>query len=208
MNKGKDYNVDKREVQSLIKQIAGTNGFVPIRFIECVVVSVDEESMTCICDSIGDNSNIEDLTVRFNTNVTDGEVSVPLVDSQVLVGYSDYITPFVVSFTDLLKWSMFIGNQGFVINEDSQIFNDGKYGGIPIVKSEYIGESEKGLLTKINNLENLVNTILQTLISTTIPLAPSGTYPFAPLYSSVNPIAPITMESDISNPTITHGKEI
>jgi hypothetical protein len=83
------------------------------------------------------------------------------------------------------------------------MFNDGEYGGIPkVVDPE---NSNAGLLKKYNDLEEKLNTILSILKSTTIPLAPTGTYPFAPLYSSVNPLS-LTLKSEIENKSISHGK--
>lgn len=71
-----------------------------------------------------------------------------------------------------------------------------QYGGIPEVEP---------LVAKINALENLVNAILTALKGTTIPLAPSGTYPFAPLYAALSDITPITQITDLENTAVTHG---
>lgn len=60
------------------------------------------------------------------------------------------------------------------------------------------------LKDKINALENLVNGILNVLKATSIPLAPSGTYPFATLYTSLNAITPVTSQSDLENPDVKH----
>lgn len=73
-------------------------------------------------------------------------------------------------------------------------FNGGAKNGLPMVAP---------LVTKINALENLVNSILNVLKSTTIPLAPTGTYPFAPLYTALADILPITAQADIENTDIT-----
>jgi len=59
------------------------------------------------------------------------------------------------------------------------------------------------LVSKMNNIENKVNSILAALQAVVIPLAPSGTYPFAPLFSAVDPLA-ITLQNDIENPSVKH----
>lgn len=74
-------------------------------------------------------------------------------------------------------------------------FNDGNNNGIPKVTP---------LTSKINALENLVNSILNALKTTVIPLAPSGSYPFAPLYAALNDITPITAQSDLENTKLKH----
>lgn len=203
-----DLGYNKRDIATAIRNIAGFT--IPINVIECVVISVNESNQTCIVDSITENSDINDLEVRYNLLVSDGEVSVPKVDSNVVVCFSDFLQPFVCSFTDLLKHIIFIGNQSYSIEENFQKFNDGKYGGIPIVKSEYNGETEKGLLSRINKIEDKINAINSAIKTTTIALAPSGTYPLTtnPEVAALVDITPKTSESDISNPNITHGKQI
>lgn len=201
-----DLGYNKRDIATAIRNIAGFT--IPINVIECIVISVDETSQTCIVDSVTENSDINNLEVRYNLLVSDGEVSVPKIDSNVVVCFSDFLQPFVCSFTDLLKHIIFIGNQSYSIEEGFQKFNDGKYGGIPIVKSRYDGETEKGLLKKINQLENKYNDLLTSLNAAVITLAPSGTIPFSGYLTTNTSITPITSENDISNPSITHGKQI
>lgn len=62
----------------------------------------------------------------------------------------------------------------------------------------------KDLVSKVNGIENKVNSILQTLQSIVVPLAPSGTYPFAPLFASVTPLAN-TQQNEIENTKVKHG---
>lgn len=71
------------------------------------------------------------------------------------------------------------------------------------------GDQNKGLVkvvqlvSRMNEIENKVNTILAALQSVVIPLAPSGTYPFAPLFATVDPLV-FTVQNDIENPTVKH----
>lgn len=93
-----------------------------------------------------------------------------------------------------LEYSDEFGNK-ILAKKDVIEFNDGSNGGLVKVKE---------LVEKINSLENQLNTILSTLKATTIPLAPTGTYPFLPLYSNIQPILPITLEADIKNDKVKH----
>jgi len=74
-------------------------------------------------------------------------------------------------------------------------FNDGSNEGIPKVVA---------LASKIAAVETLVNNILTVLKATTIPLAPSGTYPFAALYAALSVIAPITSQASIEDTKVKH----
>ena len=112
----------------------------------------------------------------------------PSVNSTVIVALSTQNSAFVLMYSDI----------------DKVQYMDGSFGGMIKVKDG--DDPTVGLLKKINNLENLVNSILNALKTTTIPLAPSGTYPFAPLYAAINEITPITSESDLVNDLVVHGK--
>lgn len=142
-------------------------------FNDCKVVSTDENKRTCVV-----NDGVNDIVVRLMSVVDDGILIMPKVDSIVSVLQSDKTEPIIVQFSEVEKIILMGGdNKGLV----------------KVVE----------LKNKLNNLENLVNNILTTLKSTTIPLAPSGTYPFLPLYTSLNNLTPTT-QSDIENPLIKH----
>jgi hypothetical protein len=83
------------------------------------------------------------------------------------------------------------------IKEDSVQLLDGSCGGLTKVQET---------ADKISAVETKVNDILNILVSTSIPLAPSGTYPFAPLYAAVTPITPTTAKADLENTKVTHGE--
>lgn len=198
-------SADSRALVELIRKVSGTYGNTFVKVFDAVVKSVDEDSRTCVVDSLSSDNQIENLTVRFMLDVSDGDLSVPEINSTVSVALNDYTEPYIVSSTWITKKEWVVGNSSFTIEKDLQKFNDGEFGGIPIVKDP--DNSNNGLLKKYNNLEQKFNEILSILKATVIPLAPSGTYPFASLYSSVNPLS-ITTENQISNPDITHGKKL
>lgn len=144
-----------------------------VYFNDCKVVSTDENKRTCVV-----NDGVNDIVVRLMSVVDDGVLIIPKDDSFVCVLQSDKTEPIIVQFSEVEKIILMGGdNKGLV----------------KVVE----------LKNKLNNLENLVNNILTTLKSTTIPLAPSGTYLFAPLYTSLSNLTPTT-QSDIENPLIKH----
>jgi hypothetical protein len=106
-------------------------------------------------------------------------VLIPQIDSNVIVGMVDAQNGILLLASDI----------------DEVYLRGTEHGGLVKVSE---------LVDKLNNLENQVNDILTTLKNTTIPLAPSGTYPFAPLYASINNLTP-TQIADIENDKVKHG---
>lgn len=74
-------------------------------------------------------------------------------------------------------------------------FNDGSFDGLVKVAAA---------ASKISALEGKVNDLITACKSVIVTLAPSGTFPLASFFSSVNPIAPTTQKSDLENPKIKH----
>lgn len=144
-----------------------------VYFNDCKVVSASESERTCIV-----NDGVNDIVVRLMSIVDDGVLIIPKVDSIVCVLQSDKNDPIIVQFSEVEKI----------------IFMGGEHEGLVKVVE---------LKNKLNAVENQLNNILTTLKNTTIPLAPSGTYPFAPLYASLNNLTP-TQQSDIENTLIKH----
>lgn len=180
-----------------IQQLAGTYRKDNLNAILCEVVSVDTAKRTCVVSTVSADVQIKDVALM--ATVDDGMLLIPEVGSQVVVIYSTLTIPYIALYSQLSKIVYIVGDSGIEVTSDSIKLNDGAFGGLTKIEP---------LVDKINALENLINTILSTLQSTVIPLAPSGTYPFAPLYSGVNPIAPITQKSDLENTNITHGSSL
>jgi hypothetical protein len=147
----------------------------------CKVMNVD--GFICDCEPIDGSADF--LDVRINAGLTEGVLITPKVGSIVMVTKYAKFEAFLSLITEA---------ESIEITCDNIVYNGGGNGGMVLVKE---------LVKKINALEELTNTLLNTLKTTTIPLAPSGTYPFAPLYASVDPIVPVTVESDLSNDKIT-----
>lgn len=185
-----------RSINTAILKMSGQFKTDTVKYIVGTVKSVDKN--TCVVTCVSGDSPIDIPNVLLQAEVCDGLLITPKVDSTVFVCVSIYNPPYVAMFSDIDEFYLQVGDSSLTITNDGKIkLNDGSYDGLIQIKE---------LVKKINALENLVNNILTTLKSTTIPLAPSGTYPFAPLYSALNNISPITQQADIENKDITHGK--
>lgn len=92
------------------------------------------------------------------------------------------------------KTTAIITDSKIEINADEIVFNGGEHKGLVKVEA---------MKTKLNNLEKQVNKIVQQLQSISVALAPSGSFPLAPFFSSITPLVE-TQKSDIENDKITH----
>lgn len=160
--------------------------------VPCLVDNINTTDMTCDCEPIDGSADF--LGVRLMANVADGYVLIPKDQSIVMVTPINKMTGFVSMVSEIDKVICYIdsGNK-YEFSTSGFIFNGGTLDGMVKVND---------LVTKINALENLVNSILTVLKATVIPLAPSGTYPFASLYTAISAITPITVKADLENTKI------
>ena len=176
-----------RKIKEAIEQLAGTHLKDNVKFVDCTVDEVDLNLGVCSATPIGENNPTQIINIELEAEVCDGLLIVPVIGSTISVIYSTRNTPYVYKFSDI---------DSVVYSGNTWQFGDGKFEGIPKVIE---------LTSKINALENLINSMLLALKNTVIPLAPSGTYPFAPLYAALNNISPLTKKEDLANPNVTHG---
>lgn len=141
----------------------------------CTVISVD--GGTCTVETL--DTEVELKEVRLQTEASNGILLKPKVGSFVVV----------VPMTDF----EFVVVMYSAIDEITLL--DGSFGGLIKINE---------LITKVNNLENQQNNILSALQGVVVPLAASGTYPFAPLFAAITALTP-TVVSDIENDKIIHG---
>lgn len=181
----------KREFTEAIRVLAGTHLVDKVYLVDCNVNSVDRTKLTCDCTPIGGNATTLLPGVLLMAENSDGLVVFPKVDSSVKVAFSTRTDPFIIQWSEIDEVEIYIEglNPGdkptkYNIKAGSQQFNDGSYGGLPLVM---------GLLNKINRLENTFNTHIH-------PVSGSATSTPTVL------ITPVTLQSDIENPLITHGK--
>ena len=108
----------------------------------------------------------------------------------------------VVAFSEIAKVT-------WVIDEDVELEVKGDVKLKCDGNIELNGANNKGLVKvkeltdKINAVEDKVNNILSTLKGVSVALAPSGTYPFAPIFSAINPLVK-TQQTEIENDKIKH----
>ncbi len=189
-------SVHNRNIKEAAKSLSGTFGVDTAELVYCTVDSIDIPNCTCSCTPISGKATTGIENVLLKAEANDGFMLVPSVKSTVVVGISSLTKiPFVMLFEDIDQVIVKINNTQFNISDGLTKFNDGSNGGIPNVVA---------LVSKVNALENLLNNVLNVLKATSIPLAPSGTYPFAPLYAALNDISPITARADIEDTTVTH----
>lgn len=226
---GEGYDI--RQIGNLIKQIAGTYNAIPIKYVDVTIDEVLEDERCCIVTSCDGSMAINGLKVRYMPEVSDGDEEVPEKDSTAVIVFTEITEPIIVSKSWLSRKTIIIGNQSWEITPDKQVFNDGKYGGLATVKNTDV--TNGGLIKRHNLVEDDINTLkdkLQTIMqaATTasaamvtwtagIPLLDTVAFavfnPFMlDIISALTPyIAPPlekTTDEMISNPNITHGKEL
>lgn len=167
-------------ISYLIKRIANADGaFLEPYGVPCTVESIDEVdgAQLAACKPINGDADL--LDVRLQADPGSGLLIVPKIGSIVIVQPINELTGYIALFSEV----------------ESMKLLDGTFGGLIKIQD---------LVEKVNNLEDQVNNLLSTLQGISIPLAPSGTYPFAPLFTSFTPLTP-TQVADIENDKITHG---
>jgi hypothetical protein len=165
------------QVRELIQDIAGTKTRSS-HFLSAEVVSVDGETITVKHGEM-ELSGVKLRTV-INTN-TNTIIINPAVGSVVLC--ADLSSGKMRDLTVIVYSEI-----------DSITINGGANKGLVKVTD---------LVTKLNALEEKVNDLITKLQGVVVPLAPSGTYPFSPVFSSVSAITK-TKVADIENPKIKH----
>lgn len=186
-------------IADLIKQLS-TDPTAEIFTRVAKVKEIDESKRTVDVEIVSGSADLFGCRLQSAIEGDKGIVIIPKKDSFVLVTFMDKNHAFVSATSEIEKvivdFPELTGTVEEINIKDTEIvLNDGNNKGIVKVVE---------LTQKLNALENLVNNILTALKSTTIPLAPSGSYPFAPLYAAMNNISPVTSQSDIENDKIKH----
>ena len=151
------------------------------------VVSVSQSDRTCVVE-LQDGQSSNTLTARLMASVDDGCLMLPSVDSTVVLHGGDRVKPYVAMMSEV----------------DEIVWLGGEYDGVPIVK--HPSNTNKGLLKKINNLENLINDLITNYNTHTHVLTltmGTGTADPTTTQQTTN-IAPLTAQADIEHPKITH----
>ena len=173
------------QIAKAIRTLSGVHQGT-LNAFDAEVVSLSIPNRTAVVNMVGGNS-ANTITVRLMASVDDGALLLPKVGSTVVVHGGDRVAYYIALFSEV----------------ESIVWLGGEYDGVPIVKHPTNGN--KGLLKKINNLENKVNDLLTAFNSHTHVLTLSaGTGTAAPTVSPVTPSLTVTQQTDIEHPNITH----
>lgn len=119
---------------------------------------------------------------------------VPKDGSNVLVSTTDDGVRHIVSVEIAERIYLKAKGKSIDLSEIIKINGDSEGG---LVKSSEVADSINAVIDKVNQ-------ILQVLMSISVLLAPSGTYPFAPLFASVQPLSPV-QPNKFENTNVKHG---
>ena len=210
--KGSKKGFDKEIFKKAVRMCAGTNLQVPVQIFDAIVQpnSQNSDTLTCFVDSI--DSTINNLEVRYMLCIDDGELDVPEDGSLVTIAKTAFTDPYIVKSTSLKSKVITIGSQSYSndgVVQDFEFYSksgvEGSFGGF--IKDIDPEDPTKGLLKKINNLENLLNDLITKY---NLHVHTGGTISGStgiPTVVETNPIYPITptQRTDIENPNIIHG---
>lgn len=172
-------------IAKAIQELAGTTHGRLFAY-DAEVVSVSEAGRTCVVNLTGGQS-ANRITARLMASVDDGALLLPAAGSTVVIHAGDRIQPYVAMCSEVEKI----------------IWLGGDYDGVPIVK--HPTNVNKGILKKLNNLENKVNDLLTAFNAHTHVLTLTmGTGTAAPTTTQVTGSLTPTQQTDIEHPSITH----
>ena len=171
---------NEESIREAIKRIAGTWEKPIAEILFAIVDSVDVAARTCNVTPITGSSStpIEDVALSIDRN--DGEIKIPSINSTVGVAISNQIDAFVFAWSDL----------------DQIVLNGGNFDGLVKVRD---------LASKLNSLENDLNTIKQAFSSWVVIPNDGGAAlkTIASLWASQT--ITITQQADLENTSIKHG---
>ncbi len=152
-----NYN---RQIKEGIQRLAGTWGKDFVSIIDAEVISVDEAKRTAVVKPLSGDYDAN-ITVNLLANPNDGFILIPSIESTVIVAMTNKNDYFVVQFSDIDKVRITIGNFEILMTESELLLGDGSYDGLVKVSD---------LVSKLNNIENKLNTIITWGASVTPPL--------------------------------------
>lgn len=213
MEKGNKQGFNHQVFKKAVKLSCGLDDLVAVQIFDAVVQAGTQnpDTMTCFVDSV--DSTLNNLEVRYNLCISDGEINVPEDDSTVTIAKTAFTDPYIVKSSDLQSKLISIGTQSYFnngINQEFTTYQDGvvgSYGGV--IKDIDPTDPTIGLLAKINNLENLLND-LQTKFETWVPVANDGGAALKTILTVTTPIwdfpqIVLTKRTDLENSNLLHG---
>ena len=190
-----------------IRKLAGTYDKDVFKLMYGQVVSVDltnEDYPCCVVNTPGD---IQVPNVALTASVGDGFLRVPTIGSTVAIFKNIHGDgAFILLYSDLDSIRLET-QQGWLIawdsnGEDSNLSSK-SFGGL--IKLIDPNDQTKGLLAKVNQLENKYNNLL-TLLNSHVHVSAAPTVNTStPVTAFTDTIAPITQRADIEDANFTHG---
>jgi hypothetical protein len=173
------------DIREAVRQLAGTHLVDKTHVAVAQVVSVDIDACTCVVLQVTGQTSAT-RTASLMTDVGDGFLLIPAIDSTVIIAWSDRNRPYVAMFSDL---------QDVYLDATGKItMNQGVLGGLVKVRD---------LVTKLNTIENKLNQMIASYNAHVHPDPVSGITgaPTVPITGTLTP----TQVVDIENPNVTHG---
>jgi len=181
------------DIAKVIRKIVDVKDTV--RMFDAEVISVDQTNRVCTVTMIGGESS-NTITVRLMAGVDDGAYFIPKVGSTVIVTMSDYVQPYVSMYSEV----------------ESIIWLGGEYQGVPI--ATHPTDSSKGLISRINAIEEKLNHFISTYDGHTHKVIVAGVVAGPATVSTTalivsggdieSDLSPTTVLEDIIHPNITH----
>jgi len=200
-----------RNIRDFVRQLVDPKARETPSFAFCSVTLVDKVNKTIDCEAINEDKT-EFVNVMLSTEANDSFSIYPAVDSTVLIMFTSFLKMVILIeeveslVCDIDKNHFEMDKDKFLINNNDTIIeldkngdmtlNDGSKDGLVVVAD---------LVTKLNNLENAINSLITSCQSVIVTLAPSGVFPLASFFVSNTPIAPLTQKVDLENTKIKHG---
>lgn len=169
-------SVTVTDLRQAIQALSGLND-ISFEGVLCKVSDIDLATFTCTCTPI--NGDAEFFDVLLNADADKGFTLIPANNSVVIVQQTSQATAYVS-----------------MVSKVDQIYLAGDANG-GLVKVQ-------DLVSKLNALENKVNSLIIACSSQVVTLAPSGVFALAPFFTSVTPLTP-TQQTELENTTVKHG---
>lgn len=187
---------NSRTIIELLQQAAGVQLADKVTLSVCEVLEVDTDANTCTVLKITGNEEINIPNVLLQASVDDGIVCMPAVGSDVVVMFSQYVSPFVMLCSKIDTYLIVANDSSIELDGDKISLNDGSYGGLVKVVD---------LVSKLNALEDKVNSIIAAFNDHIHPVSGSSTTPTGtPVTGTLTP----TVRADLENTLVVHGKEL
>lgn len=168
-----------RTIRDAINMITNNHMVARVYIIEALVVSVNTSARTCVCEMVSGNSATILNDVRLMASVEDGFLIIPSIDSNVCIVMSDFTEPYISQYSGI----------------DKIIFRGGDLGGLTKTLT---------LLTKLNNIEKLMNDLIIKFNTHTHNVTAVGA-PTGPNILPQTQIMVLTQQAEIENKLVTHG---